>query len=253
MPYIVGSDPDTSIIRYCIDVPDDLLFRSAFKGALLELTKEYNWEFADGLSEISALEATLLAFDMYASLNECAGRAGDMELIADVIIGGDVGYVEITNIPQTYAHLRIEAVLQSNGTVVYDGLAMQFNGDTGANYDYGAVRTATASGSRQLGAGRNQSEMLFARMLGTNTGGTLLMGIQSILINNYADSSRHRIARCFGANFEDNSADDDTAVIEAVGKWNNVAEGIDTIKLMPQSGTVFKGGSRLSLYGLNGS
>jgi len=251
MPYIIGANPDTSTIRYCVDVPDSFAFRAAFKGAILELAEAYNWEYIDTLSELTAEQYAAFGLTMYESIAPCSG-GGDMELIADVEVGGDVGYIEITNIPQSYAHLRVEAVLQSNGTGVYDGLAMQFNGDTGANYDYGSIRTRTASGSRQLDADRDQTQMAFARVLGTNTGGTLLMGMQSILINNYADSSRHRIVRCFAGNFENNSADDDTAVIEAVGKWNNVTEGIDAIKFMPNGGTVIKGSSRLSLYGLNG-
>jgi len=252
MPYVVGGDPGTSVIRYCIDVPDDLLFRAAFKGALLELAQEYNWEFVSGLSEITAPEATALALSMYLSIAECGG-SGDMELIADVVLVSDVSYIEFADIPQDFAALEIHAELQSNGSIAYDGVVMTLNGDTGANYGYGSTRVEHSSATHVQSAARLQTAIIWPRAISTNTAGTLLMSSLKIDMQNYASTERKKLLRIIDAQIEDESQISDYNTLFGLGTWGNQSDGVDTVRLAPQSGTVFKAESRVRLYGLRGA
>lgn len=44
MPYVTGEDPGGLVTCQEIHIPDDLYFRAAVKGQLLELTKPEAWE-----------------------------------------------------------------------------------------------------------------------------------------------------------------------------------------------------------------
>jgi microcystin-dependent protein len=66
MPYLTPNSLDSETC-YRIHAPGDLLFRAALRGALLELSREYNWE---AFGEVTVEEAAEAAFLMYESFAE---------------------------------------------------------------------------------------------------------------------------------------------------------------------------------------
>ena len=70
--------------------------------------------------------------------------------IATVTVGTAVANITFSNIPQNYDHLQIRGTARSSQATAGDiDILMQFNGDTGANYDvhyiYGAGGTSTVA------------------------------------------------------------------------------------------------------------
>lgn len=252
MPYIIGVDPGVSTVRYCVDVPDSFAFRAAFRGALFELTEAYNWEYIDTLSELTPDQYAALAQTMFDGLAPCGGGGGDMELIADVELASDVGYVEFTDIPQTFAGLQMHSELQSNSTDPFDTLVMTLNSDTGANYSQGSSRIQHSSSSHLANAVLNNTYIAWPRLVATTAAGTLVMSSQKIDLPNYATPDRYKIVRITGINLVDDNQTSDYHTLIGMGRWNNSAAGISTIRLSPADGTVFKALSRVRLYGLNG-
>ena len=77
---------------------------------------------------------------------------GNESLIQEIIVGaGGLATVDFTSIPSTYKHLRIEwnAQVESSG----DWLEMQFNGDSGANYNRGAQSSSPGGAGQQASTG----------------------------------------------------------------------------------------------------
>lgn len=175
------------------------------------------------------------------------GSGGSLQKISEVTLSvaraaidtSDADFVNAL-IPQTYSNLIIRGVAHndqvSTGT---QELRMQFNADTGGNYDYSVVDNVT-----QTNAGGAASYML----AGYLPGGAVTAarpGHFEIVIPNYrAGSTFHR-----GGHSEGGHA----AVSEAYDLWRSTwrwasVSAVNRIKLFCNSGN-FAAGTRIMLYG----
>lgn len=67
MPYLTPPTTPSATVRRCLCIPDHPVWLAAVSGALLELTRAYNWEDLDGITAEQAASRSIEMFEQYAS------------------------------------------------------------------------------------------------------------------------------------------------------------------------------------------
>ena len=181
-----------------------------------------------------------LADRLEAVLGQIAALSG-MRRIADQVLGATATTIDFSNIPQTYAHLKL--ILAVRGQATQD-LSLRFNNDTGANYHTQEVRgSGTATPVSDVAVGRT------AGRVGWLTGtGTRLNSVE-VMIPNYADSANWQTFHATWGEFHDVVAGQEIFFGLNASEWQ-VAAAVNRITIMTPSSALFQIGSRATLYGL---
>jgi hypothetical protein len=189
----------------------------------------------------------------YSSL--LAGNAafdpGVFQSIATTTLSTATGTVTFSSIPQTYTHLQLRVMAQTNrGTYGIDEPKVTFNGDTGSNYKvyylFGNGSTANASSDAtttfmKWGTG----------VLGTTTGANWGSIIVDIL--DYTNTNKYTTSRVLGGTDCNGTVGGlGGRVGVSSGLWMNTA-AITSISLTPAEGTTFSQYSSFALYGIKGA
>lgn len=154
--------------------------------------------------------------------------------------------ISIASIPSGYAHLR----LGINGRcdragVAQDSVAIQFNGDTGANYDWHSLygNTAAVAGAEGYAATMGR--------LGLVPGATATAGVSSILdvvISDYLQTTFQKSVHSRFAHKEGTAAGG-IYVGDYASFWRSTT-AITSITLRLASGSNFIAGTRVTLHGI---
>jgi hypothetical protein len=172
-----------------------------------------------------------------------------MEPIATTLLGSAATTITFSNIPQTYKHLQIRYLGQTNrGTYGIDNSKIQFNGDTGSNYSW-HVLSGDGAGAFS-GAGTSQTFIKSGdRDLGTTTvSNTFGAGVIDIL--DYANVYKYKTTRSLsGEDINGTVAGFGGGISLSSGLWMNTA-AITSITFNVANGTQFTTYSRFSLYGV---
>lgn len=169
-----------------------------------------------------------------------------LSLIASNVPGGSVATVSFSSIPSTFRHLVQFIQARTDTAAEQDNIYMQFNSDTGSNYDYEQV--FGVGGTAGAGAGRAVATMYTGIAEGANSRASVF-AYSVIFVLNYAVSNAEKNCLTLGQNFGDLSADTDLYAIFRSGHWRNTA-AISTITNVPNSAGNFVVGSRFHLYGI---
>lgn len=162
----------------------------------------------------------------------------DNELAAD-----GAGW-DVPNISSAFAHLRLVFYMRSAGASGVDYLALQFNGDTGANYDY---QRHSSSGAAVTGTGNLAQTTIFGGYMPGANAAAGMFGISDILIPNYARTLGEKLV--VTQNFYKEALTTAAMAMQNLGaSWRNTA-AINRIRAFLGSAN-FKAGSRLTIYGL---
>lgn len=177
-----------------------------------------------------------------------ASGAGAMTLITDTVLGSPAASITFSSISGSYKHLLILGNIRTDRTGAYaDGLVIQFNSDTGANYV-------------QLRAQHNVNTTAYSENLGTATPQLSFIlpsadspansfGPVKITIPSYAVTNMHKSALAESWGYQ--KAGTGSLFVSQGGiMWLNTA-AITDIVFKPNTGTNFVAGSRLTLYGIN--
>ena len=173
----------------------------------------------------------------------------DFESIATVTVSsGGSANIEFTSIPSTYKHLQIRISAQSNrGTFGTDYNNMTVNNDTGSNY---ARHFIGGDGSAPLVGGSSSVNYIAAGACGTSTGSTF--GASVIDILDYANTNKYKTIRTLSGNDLNGSVGGyggEAYLLSSL--WMNT-NAITSIKIVPNSGTLYTQHTKFSLYGING-
>lgn len=148
-----------------------------------------------------------------------------------VIVSVSTPSVTISSIPNTFSALRLTWYAVSDQAAPQD-LAMQFNGDTATNYNYGGGYVV--NGSTAFG-GFSQTSVAYARAgsTATNAAGAIAGGM--LTFPNYTSTTRRKFMT-------------GTAYLEAPGtkwqsewsnsEWINTAAAISSMKLYSSTGNL---------------
>jgi hypothetical protein len=170
-------------------------------------------------------------------------------LIQEQSLSGDAASVSFTSIPQTgFSHLKLVCMGRMTEAVTDNYLLVQFNGDTGANYDtqfLRAINTAIA-GATSYGATSGR--------IGDWTGSSATTGTQisnaEISIPSYAGTTFDKSLTSTSAMKCGTSGSNMNVFLSTV-HWRSTA-AINRIDILPSANNI-KAGSVFSLYGVTSS
>lgn len=154
--------------------------------------------------------------------------------IATTVVGsGGVSEVTFSDIPDTFTHLQIRALVLNSS---HSGdVRVQFNGDTGSNYSYHYLY---GSGSAASSNGSSSSTYIVPLSEYSNGG----YGIFDIL--DYKNTNKYKTVRSLDGHSRDSGGD----ISMTSGLWVNT-NAITSIKFFPPTGT-FAQYSHFALYGM---
>ena len=176
-----------------------------------------------------------------------AAAKDSYESIATVSVGaGGTSSVDFTSIPNTYTHLQLRYIAQTNrGTYGIAEYELRFNNST-TDYNYHPFYgdgSSVASLSYSFSSGlRGDGE------IGTSTGGTFGGGVLDIL--DYANTNKNKTVRWLGGvDINGTIAGYGGRVGLFSGLWRSTS-AITSIKLVPYTGSLFTQYSHFALYGI---
>lgn len=173
-----------------------------------------------------------------AEFKKGVGCVGDSTLLAPA------ASISLGSLPTTYAALLIEFCLRGSTAATTVDLHLQFNGDTGANYDY---TSAIVNGWTVSTAAANvaQTQALMTSAITGSTAPASVPGIGTIWIPNYGGTTFHKAGKMNGGLRRATAAGD---VLESscFFDWRSTA-AITSVLLKPVSGN-FEIGSRMTAY-----
>jgi hypothetical protein len=154
--------------------------------------------------------------------------------IASTTLGSASASVTFSSIPSTYTDLVLIVSVQNNTTPT--NWAIQFNGDTAANYSSTFLR---GNGTAAL-SGRNTSNALGYVGVAYSTANIFDFG--GVNIQNYSNTTTYKT---YLARYGNAPTD---GVAARVGLWSSTA-AITSIRIFPESNS-FSTGSTFNLYGI---
>ena len=178
-----------------------------------------------------------------------ATSTGGFESIATVTVGaGGASSIEFVDIPQTFAHLQVRWIGQSNrGTYATDNLWVRLNTDSGSNYAHHELRGDGASAGSFGYA--SQTKQYVSGVIGT-TQQANSFGAGVIDILDYTSTSKNKTIRVFAGK-------DNNGTYAGVGGYVQVASGlyfatpaaVSTVTLIAEYGN-WQQFSTFALYGI---
>lgn len=163
--------------------------------------------------------------------------------VADVILGASAANMDFQNIPQNFANLWILGQFRVTEVTTDDWAYIQFNNDSGANYDdNGFVLLDTSLVT--IGAENAQTKAKFCEVLGSSARANDATVFQ-IIVPNYAGTTFNKQ---FNSIFSGRAASNRIDTGEVTGNWTSTA-AINRITFTPTSNNILAG-SRISIYGI---
>jgi hypothetical protein len=165
--------------------------------------------------------------------------------LQSVVVGaGGANVISFQNIPQTYNHLRLHVYTRSSNTSGGPNMPMQFNADTGSNYNghYVAAQGSSVFASNFPGAGTAGN---LGWCAGTNTTAGIF-GVSIVDIIDYTDTSKYKTVKSL------NGVDDPAGGTgnNLQGLWSSVWLSTAAINRIDFSSGVFAQYTRADLYGV---
>lgn len=159
----------------------------------------------------------------------------DSGIDTNTILGGDI--------PQTGTHIRLRMQLRATNSGAVN-LSMRFNNDSATNYSWqelNATGGGTPSESQSASGGSSEARVGSCAGSGNSTGRT---GWLEIVIFFYRDTTWMRSYVAHGGRSEDDAGEQHFK--SAAGHWQNQADAITRIQIIPSAGTTFVVGSRIT-------
>jgi hypothetical protein len=177
--------------------------------------------------------------------NHPAWAAGGWHVIQDTLLSVDTASIDITSIPATFKHLRLE--FQARGNFVgnsQDYATIQINGITSNYYSqtaWGAGATPSASESLGAAAGRLGLIVNNGAAAGLNSPGW-------VLFPNYASGTFNKTWT--GSGFSPSNTGTGTLYTWTNSVLTGVTAAINRINIFPPTSGSWLAGSRFTLYGI---
>ena len=168
--------------------------------------------------------------------------SGFMRMLADTTLVATAAIVTLASIPQTFAHLLLVCYGRSTAAATSDSLALQFNGDTAANYDYQVASTSAgaASGSEVFATTSIQVGLVPGSTAPANAFGTT-----AIYIPHYTGSTNNKTLKSDSA-CKIGTTSGSLFMRQTAGFWRS-NNAITQIALIANQLAI---GCRFTLYGL---
>jgi hypothetical protein len=182
----------------------------------------------------------------YLNPTTSAWQAGNGQvLIQRQLLIAPAATVTFSNIPQVFTSLRILLVCRGSAATAQSSMIIQFNGDSGANYDYqqlfGQVSTPTSATSQGV------TGFIIASIMQNGSSAANYPGQASMDIVGYSGTTFYKTI-C-STNCTCSSTSGQNFVRISAGAWRNTS-AITSISMTPDTGGNFVTGSLFCLYGI---
>jgi Fe-S cluster assembly scaffold protein SufB len=164
--------------------------------------------------------------------------------VATVVTPGAT--VSFSSIPGTYNHLYLTFRGRVSDSATLEGINLQFNDDTGSNYDMQYLQGAASTASAGSAAAATAIQILIA------SGATASANVPArgdLWINNYAGTTFYKLVDALMATFHTLGTTSSYITQKRSGIWRSTA-AITKIVLGDGGGGNFIAGSAFSLYGI---
>jgi hypothetical protein len=159
------------------------------------------------------------------------------------------GQLVISNIPQTYTHLQLRVFGRTQNAANQFKMFLQFNGDTGNNYDGHEI---VGNGASIINARQGFFNCIFTLpALPAANEISNLFGVAIIDILDYRNTSKNTTVRTLGGFANNNGISNNTSIQQGSGLWRNTA-AINSITVNP-GGQFLADGTNIVLYGMSTS
>jgi hypothetical protein len=173
-------------------------------------------------------------------------NSGVLRKLADTTLGVAAASIDMTSIPQTFAHLKLELYLRTDVAAAADNVRVRFNGDTAANYDaHSGHFTGAGSGSTES---IGQTAIVLYEHATGSTATANEFGKFEVIIPHYTGTTSRKGTHSFGGR-KTTDASLGGGVIFTHGGWRSTA-AITQVTILPGSGANLAAGSRVTLYGV---
>lgn len=174
-----------------------------------------------------------------------AGGGAAMELISSTILSSASASVSFSSIPATYKHLQIRMTARTSDSVNFgiEGLRVQFNSDTNANY---SAHDIMGNGSSVGSNGYTNLSAMNPGVNPTSMQASGVFGARIIDLLDYASTAKYKTLRSFSGH----SASESRVYLSS-GSWRSTS-AVSSIQLFNGNSYNFTAGSRFSLYGISG-
>jgi hypothetical protein len=179
--------------------------------------------------------------------NEAYDPAGFDSIATVTVNSGGASTVTFSSIPSTYTHLQIRASVQTNrGTYATDSYYLQFNNDTGSNYNYGWVRGNGSSAAAYHYP--SAQTMAYIESASGSTVSPTAFGAAVIDILDYKDTNKYKTIRTLsGTDINGTVAGYGGFVYLSGGLWMSTS-AITSIKITGDN--TFQNYTTFALYGI---
>lgn len=154
--------------------------------------------------------------------------------IAEALLTTAQAAISFGSIPQTYRHLLL--VLQAQAGASSSNPALQFNGDTAANYSWSDIYS---SGTSVVTSSAASATALICGYGGTSN---TAPSVAFVIIHNYAQITMYKLASALATNSTPGMA-------LFGGIWKSTA-AISSLSIIDSNAQAFQPGTLVSLYGL---
>lgn len=172
------------------------------------------------------------------------GGSGAMTQIAQTILGSAQATVTFSSISGSYTQLMLTVMGRSSTSADNDGALIQFNGDTGNDYDYQDLVALNGSSSS---SGSSSQSSIAAISLTAASAPSGTVGSFTVMIPSYSGTTFYKTGSSFGGTTT--SAITANYIQSFWFDWHSTS-AITSIKLFLSSGANFTAGSAFTLYGV---
>jgi hypothetical protein len=167
------------------------------------------------------------------------------ESIATTTLGSSASSITFSSIPQTYKHLQIRGI--ARGTSTPNAVVMQFNGDTGSNYN---SHILYGDGSSALAQAQGVYPYIYTGSMTPSTAAASIFGSNVIDILDYTSTSKNKTSRAL-TGYDVNGATG--YVVLWSGLWFATPAAITSVTLLPNASIgSLAAGTSFALYGIKG-
>jgi hypothetical protein len=169
----------------------------------------------------------------------------DYESIASyTVTGSATSNITFSSIPNTYRHLQVRGLVRTTQNAIQNGCKMEFNGDTGSNYNWSQVYTSNGN-TPVVEHFVNQSSLNLGELPSANAT-TSVFGFVIADIHDYTNTNKYTTYFETGGSDRNGSSQ----IGNCWGVWKNTS-AVNSIKLFEPSSN-WAVGSMFALYGIKG-
>lgn len=177
-------------------------------------------------------------------VNSSGGSGALVELADSVVSGSTTTTISFTSISGAYTTLMIQLTARADEATTADNMKVQFNGDTGSNYDGQYVEVISG---QAITRNMNTTNMQIGEVMCASAPANSAW-VGTLWIPNYTDTTFWKgIQSQGGGDYVSNSIDESTG---GSGQWKSTA-AVTRIDLIAPASSHWVAGTHARLFGIN--